>query len=253
MSNDIISRRGLFQAIRTEKCLRGYAETYIPMSELETALDKATVKNGPNVYADWLPRNPDDPGSGTYYCSHCKADISSVKSLYYKFCPECGSIMNIGVQTTSKDKPKKREWMVHIWGGAWNADANPSIEKDLGIKAGTYYFPTKEKKDEFVRLLQNPIYSKQGLMIDAKWGVMTHKRTIFVGTFEYKGKEFTVHVDMGYEYPEDSAIFMFTTGNYGCDCNRSMFIRSEYGEDAIPDLDCGGEIELVDYHFEYED
>lgn len=40
----------------------------------------------------------------------------------------------------------KEEYMVHIWGGAWNHDANPSIEKDLGIKAGTYYFDTEEKK-----------------------------------------------------------------------------------------------------------
>ena len=27
-----------------------------------------------------------------------------------------------------------KEYMAHIWGGAWNKDANPSIEKDLGIK-----------------------------------------------------------------------------------------------------------------------
>ena len=36
----------------------------------------------------------------------------------------------------------KKEYMVHIWGCAWNKDANPSIEKALGIKAGTYYFDT---------------------------------------------------------------------------------------------------------------
>ena len=146
-----------------------------------------------------------------------------------------------------------KEYMVHIWGGAWNSDANPSIEKDLGIKPGAYYFQTEAEKDEFVKLLKNPIYYKQGLMIDVKYGVMSHKRTIFVGTFIYHGKEFVLHEDMGPEYPEDSAIFMFTTGNYGCDCNRSLFIRNEYGKDAIPELDCGCEIKMVDYHFEYED
>ena len=41
---------------------------------------------------------------------------------------------------------KKEEWMVHIWGGAWNHDANPSIEKDLGIKEGYYYFNTEEER-----------------------------------------------------------------------------------------------------------
>ena len=43
--------------------------------------------------------------------------------------------------------------MVHIWGGAWNDDANPSIEKDLGIKDGYHYFNTEQEKDNFCRLL----------------------------------------------------------------------------------------------------
>ena len=146
-----------------------------------------------------------------------------------------------------------KEYMVHIWGGAWNHDANPSIEKDLGIKPGAYYFSDEKEKDEFVNILRNPIYYKQGLMIDTKYGVMRHKRTVFVGTFIYQDKEFVVPVDMGPEYPEDSAIFMFTTGNYGCDCNRSLFIRSEYGKDAIPELGCGCEIELAGWYFEYKD
>ena len=41
---------------------------------------------------------------------------------------------------------KKEEWMVHIWGGAWNHDTNPSIEKDLGIKEGYCYFNTEEER-----------------------------------------------------------------------------------------------------------
>ena len=148
---------------------------------------------------------------------------------------------------------KQKEYMVHIWGGAWNSDANPSIEKDLGIKSGYHYFDTEEEKNEFCKLLDNPIYSKQGLARDIKYGVMTHKRTIFVGTFKYKDKEFVLHYDFGYEYPEEQARFQFLENNYSCDCNRSIFIREEYGEDAMPELDCGNEIELLDYHFEYED
>ena len=148
---------------------------------------------------------------------------------------------------------KKEEYMIHIWGGAWNHDANPSIEKDLGIKEGYYYFDTEEEKDEFLRSLNNPIYSKQGIARDIKHGIMTHKRTIFVVTFKYKDKEFVLHYDLGYEYPEDSAEFYFTDGNFGCDCNRSLAIRWEYGEDAIPELDCGYEIEMKEYHIEYWD
>lgn len=147
----------------------------------------------------------------------------------------------------------KEEYMVHIWGGAWNHDANPSIEKDLGIKKGYHYFPTEQEKDDFVRLLRNPIYRSQGLMIDEKYGVMSHKRTIFVGTFIYGDKEFVVHYDFGYEYSEEDAVYMFEDGDDSCDCNRSLFIQREYGEDAIPELGCGDEIKMTEYHFEYWD
>lgn len=147
---------------------------------------------------------------------------------------------------------KKEEWMVHIWGGAWNHDANPSIEKDLGIKDGYYYFDAEEEKNRFIQLIRQDKYEKQGLATDCKHGIMTHKRTIFVATLKYKDKAFVIHYDLGYEYPEDSAIFYFTEGNFGCDCNRSLAIRWEYGEDAIPELPCGDEIKVTDYHIEYQ-
>ena len=44
------------------------------------------------------------------------------------------------------------EYMIHCWGGAWNEDANPSIEKDYGIKAGYHYFKNEAEKDEFLRI-----------------------------------------------------------------------------------------------------
>lgn len=146
-----------------------------------------------------------------------------------------------------------KEWMVQTWGGAWNADAEPSIEKDLGIKSGYHYFSTEEEKNAFIKLLNNPIYQKQGLMISVKEGNLTHKRTVFVGLFRYQDKEFILNYDFGYEYDEKDAVYMFEHGNYSCDCNRSLFIRNQYGEDAIPDLFCGWEIELVDYGFVYLD
>lgn len=46
-------------------------------------------------------------------------------------------------------------------------------------------------------------------MIDTKYGIMRHKRTIFVGTFRYKNKEFVAHCDFGYEFEEERVIFMF--------------------------------------------
>lgn len=146
-----------------------------------------------------------------------------------------------------------KEYMVHIWGGAWNSDANPSIEKDLGIKKGYHYFSSEKEKDDFLKLITQDRYGSQGLMRDVQYGEMSHKRTIFVVTFQYQGEEFNLHRDFGYEFPEDVAVFQFVENNYSCDCNRSIFIRQEYGEDAIPELNCGEEIKLKNYHFEYKD
>lgn len=146
-----------------------------------------------------------------------------------------------------------KEYMVHIWGGAWSEDAKPSIEKDLGIKEGYHYFKTEEERDSFLKLVKQEKYSNQGLGLDLREGEMTHKRTVFVGDFKYKDRVFTIHYDFGYEYPEERAIFMFEDGNYSCDCNRSLIIQEEYGEDAIDELDCGEKIELIDYHIEYLD
>lgn len=164
---------------------------------------------------------------------------------------------NIGTveefKALKKESLYQKEWMIHIWGGAWNSDANPSIEKDYGIQEGYHYFKTEEEKDRFLEIINKPEYRYQGLMRDIKYGFMTHKRTIFVGTFKYEDKEFVLHYDLGYEYEEDAAIFYFTKGNFSCDCNRSLAIRWEYGDDAIPELGCGEDIKLVDYHIEYLD
>lgn len=143
-----------------------------------------------------------------------------------------------------------KEHMVHIWGGAWNSDACPSIENDLGIEEGYHYFKSEKAKDAFLRLLNNPAYKMQGLMIDEKYGEMRHERTVFVGILEYRGERYTIHCDFGYEYPEEVAINKFLNGDYACDCNRSLFIRREY-EDAVPELECGEKIKLIGWHIEY--
>lgn len=145
------------------------------------------------------------------------------------------------------------EYMVNIWGGAWNADANPSIEKDLGIKEGAHYFETEKELNAFIRLVSRPKYKNQGMVIDKHIGNLTHKATVFVGTFKHKDKEFVIRHRFVNEYPPESAVNWFIYGNGGCDCNRSRFIREQYGDDAIPELDCGWQIELVDYHVEYEE
>ena len=145
------------------------------------------------------------------------------------------------------------EYLLHIWGGAWNSDANPSIEKDYGIKEGYHYLKTKEEVEKLCSILDKKEYSKQGLVKDIKYGIMSHKRTIFVATLNYNDKDFIIHYDFGYEYPKADAEFQFLENNYSCDCNRSLIIQREYGKNAIPELDCGDDIKLINYHIEYWD
>ena len=145
----------------------------------------------------------------------------------------------------------KKEYHLKIWGGAWNSDANPSVEKDLGIKEGSYYFDTKEEFEDFERKLDP--YRSQGIASSGDYGYMRHKSTIAKVRLGYKGQLYDIKHNFRNEYPEDSAIYMFTQGNYSCDCNLSLFIREQYGKDVIPELECGDIIKLLDIKIVYED
>lgn len=145
------------------------------------------------------------------------------------------------------------EWMIKVWGGAWNKDASPSIKEDYGIDKGYYYFTEEKAKDKFLEIINNPIYSNQGIARNIEFGELSHKRTIFIGRYEYEGKWFVIHYDLGFEYGDESAEYYFLEGNNSCDCNISSIIRWEYGEDAMPDLDCGDKIKLIAYKVEHWD
>ena len=55
------------------------------------------------VHGRWIMRSPLNPDSNRY-CSNCKADISALKSLYYKFCPYCGAKMDGDGNDTATDE-----------------------------------------------------------------------------------------------------------------------------------------------------
>ena len=48
---------------------------------------------------------------------------------------------------------KQKEWMIHVWGGAWNHDASPSIEKDYGINLKIATWAGKEKEVYLLSLM----------------------------------------------------------------------------------------------------
>jgi hypothetical protein len=42
--------------------------------------------------------------------------------------------------------------------------------------------------------------------------------------------------------------FIWTEGNYACDCNRSLFIQ-RYCNPEFPELPCGDAIDLIEFPF----
>ena len=140
-----------------------------------------------------------------------------------------------------------KEYMIKIWGGAWNDDANPSIKKDLGIDKGEYYFSRKEDLDEFMEKLKP--YRHLGLAHHIVEGELTHKDTVAVMDLVYKGIRYSLEYNFGKEYEKESAEFMFFDGNYSCDCNKSLFIQ-RYCDEKFPELGCGDEIEIENFRIE---
>ncbi len=81
-------------------------------------------------------------------------------------------------------------------------------------------------------------------------GYKTRYRTVAKMKMLYNGKTYDYEEDFGYAYGAESAKFMFEDGNYGCDCNRSLFLNRKYGKEC-PTKECGYEIEITEFSVEY--
>lgn len=66
-----------------------------------------------------------------------------------------------------------------------------------------------------------------------------------------EGKLYPYSYDFGYDYPEDSARFMFYEGNYSCDCNLSDFLH-DAGYIEQGDWECGDTIKIEDFKVDYK-
>ena len=91
-----------------------------------------------------------------------------------------------------------KEYMIKIWGGAWNKGVYPSIKDDLGIDEGNYYFSSKEDLDKFIEKL-NP-YRHLGLVHNIVEGELTHKDTFAIMDLVYKGIKYPLEYNFGKEY-----------------------------------------------------
>lgn len=141
-----------------------------------------------------------------------------------------------------------KEYMIKIWGGAWNDDTNPSIKKDLGIDEGNYYFSNKEELSDFVRKLSP--YRHLGIVTDVVEGELTHKDTVAVMDLVYNDIRYLLEYNCGKEYKKENAEFMFFDGNYSCDCNKSLFIQ-RYCDESFSEMGCGDEIKIENFRIEY--
>ena len=57
------------------------------------------------------------------------------------------------------------------------------------------------------------------------------------------GRRFSYCHNFGKDYSEEDAMYMFTEGNYSCDCNRSLFLN--YAGNNVDLLKCGHTIKIV--------
>jgi len=136
-----------------------------------------------------------------------------------------------------------KEYFLHIWGGAI-----PTIQKELGIMEKYFWFKSEKERQELIDKISP--YNSLGLAIDKKEGEMTYKRTIAEMDLIYQNNIYHYEYDFGYEYPIESAEFMFFEGNYSCDCNLSLFIQQDCDKN-IPELNCGEEIKIENFKVKF--
>jgi len=141
----------------------------------------------------------------------------------------------------------KHEFMVNTWGGFYNEE----YQKIHGLLPGYYWFDTLEERETFKRSRKaiEAEHNARVLCFSEVDGPECRLRTIAHMDFIYKGIRYSYSYDFGYGYPEESAEYMFTEGNYACDCNRSLFLMRAYGVN-IEELNCGDEITMENFRVE---
>jgi hypothetical protein len=134
----------------------------------------------------------------------------------------------------------KYEYMLHTWGGFYNAEHAAKH----GLKGGYFWFDTAKERDDYLKNLQaiEKRLSAHALAFTTSEGDNTRLRTVAEMTLIHDWKSYDFEYDFGYAFDHESARFMFTNGNYSCDCNLSSFLRRKHPE--FPELSCGVTIEI---------
>ena len=70
------------------------------------------------------------------------------------------------------------------------------------------------------------------------------KKIIAKVILEYEGTEYMVEEEFTGSISLEGIEFIFTEGNYACDCNRRAMINYAY-DHILPELPCGDKIKLL--------
>ena len=143
----------------------------------------------------------------------------------------------------------KYEYLLHVWGGFFNEE---NIAKH-GQLPGYYWFDTHETREKKLRELlelSNKFNAKE-LAREFHEGFDARLRTVASMVLSHNGHDYPFSYDFGYGYPDHSAVFMFTEGNYSCDCNLSLFLGRKYGHLSELNLPCGNAIKVSNIEIFY--
>ncbi len=62
-------------------------------------------------------------------------------------------------------------------------------------------------------------------------------------TLQHEGREYVIEDD--HDWTEEGADYMWSEGNFSCDCNRRLFIARQTDPDGDSHFPCGETVELV--------
>lgn len=108
MANDLIWRDSVIEKLQAKFPDEGWDRYMDGISDAaDIVAEEPAVDAAPIRCAYWISRDPNNPECRNYYCSHCKAEITKIKVLYYRFCSECGSAMNRNQQKSPETERRQ--------------------------------------------------------------------------------------------------------------------------------------------------
>lgn len=144
-----------------------------------------------------------------------------------------------------------KNFMVQAWGGGQHEFAKEYPNHKKHNRCLYYYFDTEAEMNDLISKAHK--YAK-GCVVTSVGEGDIHNRTIACMDLIYEGKAYYHEQDFGYGHWEGGAEYMYSDGNYSCDCNKKLFLARENKELAyLEDMEhnCTDEILIENFRIEY--